>query len=103
MVKNEIGLLFEARTGQEAIDILRKNPEIDLILMDIQMPVMNGFEATRQIREFNKDVVIIAQTASGLREDKERLIGVGCNEYISKPIKKNKLLTLIHNQLGTKI
>ena len=103
MVKNEIGLLFEARTGQEAIDILRKNPEIDLILMDIQMPVMNGFEATRQIREFNKDVVIIAQTASGLREDKKRLIGVGCNEYISKPIKKSKLLTLIHNQLGTKI
>ena len=102
MIKDDTAMLFDARTGQEAVDIVRKNPEIDLILMDIQLPIMDGFEATRQIREFNKDVVIIAQTASGLLEDKERLIGVGCNAYISKPIKKNKLLTLIHNQLEGK-
>ncbi len=60
--------------------------------MDIRMPDMNGYEATRQIRKFNSDVVIIAQTAFGLAGDKEKAIEAGCNDYISKPIKKNELL-----------
>jgi hypothetical protein len=59
------------------------------------MPVMNGHEATRQIRQFNKDVVIIAQTAFGLSGDREKAIEAGCNDYISKPIKKDELLSLI--------
>jgi CheY-like chemotaxis protein len=63
--------------------------------MDIQMPVMNGHEATRQIRQFNKDVVIIAQTAFGLSGDREKAIEAGCNDYISKPINKDELLSLI--------
>jgi CheY-like chemotaxis protein len=54
--------------------------------MDVKMPVMDGYEATRQIRKFNKDVVIIAQTAYGLSEDKSKAIGAGCNDYISKPL-----------------
>ena len=84
-----------ARTGNEAVEVSRNNPDIDLILMDILMPVMNGYEATRQIRQFNKDVVIIAQTAFGLFGDREKAIEAGCNEYISKPINKEKLVTLI--------
>lgn len=95
LVKNCSLMLYQARTGVEAVDIFRNNPDIDLILMDIQMPVLNGFEATRQIRQFNKEVIIIAQTASGLSDDKEKSIEVGCNDYISKPINKDKLLALI--------
>jgi CheY-like chemotaxis protein len=60
--------------------------------MDIQMPEMGGYEATKQIREFNKEVIIIAQTAYGLAGDKEKALDAGCNDYISKPIKKEVLL-----------
>jgi CheY-like chemotaxis protein len=59
------------------------------------MPEMDGYEATRQIRQFNKDVVIIAQTAYGLKGDKEKAIDSGCNDYISKPIEREKLRALI--------
>jgi CheY-like chemotaxis protein len=63
--------------------------------MDIQMPGLNGYEATRQIRQFNKEVIIFAQTAFGLVGDREKSIEAGCNDYISKPIGKVKLQALI--------
>jgi len=75
--------------------VCRNNPDIDLVLMDIQMPDMDGDEATRQIRQFNKDVVIIAQTAYALIGDREKAIAAGCNDYISKPIKKDELLEVM--------
>ena len=86
-----------ARTGIEAVEICHNNPDIDLILMDIRMPEMNGDEATRKIRKFNKDVIIIAQTAYGLIGDREKVIEAGCNDYISKPIKKDELIKMIEN------
>ncbi|WP_432410674.1 ATP-binding protein [Rasiella sp. SM2506] len=95
LVKEYSTTLLHAKTGGEAVEICRNNADVDLILMDIQMPMMNGFEATRQIRKFNKDVIIIAQTASVLSGDKEKILEKGCNDYISKPINKNKLLTLL--------
>jgi hypothetical protein len=87
--------IIKARTGLEAIEACRNNPDLNLILMDIQMPDLNGYEATRQIRQFNKDVVIIAQTAYGLYGDREKYLDAGCNDYISKPIKKDHLAALI--------
>jgi hypothetical protein len=102
MVQDYSFVIFEAKTGVEAVAILRNNPDIDLILMDIQMPVMNGYEATRQIRQFNKDVIIIAQTASGLSFDKENINRVGCNTYMLKPINKHKLLKLIQGYFKNK-
>ncbi|MCX6221613.1 MAG: response regulator [Bacteroidia bacterium] len=87
--------ILKARTGLETIDICRNNPDIDLILMDIQMPEMNGSEATRQIRQFNKEVIIIAQTSYGLAGDRGKAMEDGCNDYISKPINKGELLALI--------
>jgi len=87
--------VIKAKTGIETVEICRNRPDIDLILMDIQMPDINGYEATRQIRQFNKDIVIIAQTAFGLMGDREKAITAGCNDYIAKPINKNELLTLI--------
>ncbi len=91
--------VVSAKTGSDAIEICRKIPDLDLILMDIQMPNLNGYEATRQIRQFNKDVVIIAQTAFGLSGDREKALAAGCNDYIAKPVNKAGLLSLIEKHL----
>lgn len=87
--------IIKARTGVEAVEACKKNPDIDLVMMDIRMPDMGGYDATHQIREFNKEVVIIAQTAHGLYGDREKAIEAGCNDYIAKPINKAELLLLI--------
>jgi CheY-like chemotaxis protein len=95
LVKEFQEQIFRAKTGIEAVDICYKNPDIDLILMDIRMPGLNGGEAVRKIREFNKDVIIIAQTGFSLSGDREKAISAGCNEYITKPVNKNQLFSLI--------
>jgi CheY-like chemotaxis protein len=87
--------ILKARTGIEAVEICRNNPDIDLILMDIQMPDLDGYEATRQIRQFNKHIIIIAQTAYAFSGDREKAIEAGCNDYISKPINQILLKELI--------
>ncbi len=87
--------ILKVRTGEDAVETCRNNPEIDLILMDIKMPGMNGYEAIQSIRSFNKDIVIIAQTAFGLKGDKEKTIKAGCTDYISKPIDNNLLIQLL--------
>ncbi len=86
-----------ARTGLEAIDYCKENPDINLILMDIQLPKMNGYEATKQIRLFNKDVMIIAQTAFSFPNDYQKAMAAGCNKFITKPIKKNALIQMIQS------
>jgi PAS domain S-box-containing protein len=87
--------VLHAITGVKAIEACRSNPDLDLVLMDIRMPQMNGLEATQQIRQFNKDVIIIAQTAYAFTGDSEKAIEAGCNDYISKPINKTLLYELI--------
>ena len=94
--------MIKAHSGQEAVEASRQNPDLDLILMDIQMPEMGGYEATRLIRQFNKEVVIIAQTAFGLSGDREKALDAGCNDYISKPINKLLLLELIQKHCRKK-
>lgn len=92
--------IINARTGVEAVKMCRNNPDLDLILMDIQMPQMNGFDATKEIRKFNKKVIILAQTAFALEGDKEKTIRTGCNDYISKPINKVELSRLVQYYFG---
>ena len=87
--------VLNAITGLQAVEACRNNPDIDLVLMDIRMPMMNGLEATQQIRQFNKDVIIIAQTAYGFSGDREKAIEAGCDDYITKPINKTLLFELI--------
>ena len=87
--------IFTARTGIEALEICRNNPDIDLVLMDIRMSEMDGYESTRQIRRFNKQIIIIAQTAYAIEGAREKAIEAGCNDYIAKPIKKSDLEALI--------
>jgi len=87
--------ILQAGTGFEAVETCRINPGLDLVLMDVRLPEMDGYEATRQIRQFNKDVIIIAQTSYGFSGDREKAIAAGCNDYISKPIVIEDLTGLI--------
>jgi len=87
--------IFKATNGDDAVTICRNNPDIDLILMDIKMPGIDGYEATRKIRQFNKNVIIIAQTAYGKVGDSEVAAMAGCNDYISKPVDLDLLNRLI--------
>ncbi|MFA5819245.1 MAG: ATP-binding protein [Bacteroidales bacterium] len=92
--------VLHAITGVQAVEACRNNPDLDLVLMDIKMSDMNGYEATRQIRQFNTDVIIIAQTAYGFSDDREKAIEAGCNDYISKPINHAVLLSLIQRHFN---
>ncbi|MBN2892796.1 MAG: response regulator [Bacteroidales bacterium] len=87
--------LTEAENGKEAVEICKKDTNIDLVFMDIKMPVMDGFEATKEIRKFNNDIKIIAQTGYVLGGDKEKILASGFDGYISKPIQKEKLETIL--------
>ncbi len=94
-VQEFVKQLLSARNGSEAVDTFRKNPNIDLILMDMSMPVMNGYDATRIIRKLNKDVIIIGLTAFAQDTDLKNAVGSGCNECIAKPVSKDHLMELI--------
>lgn len=89
-----------ARNGQEAIDAFRNGTSVDLVLMDIQMPVIDGYEATTRIRELNPEIPIIAQTAYALPHDNLKCFEVGCNDYISKPINSFLLKQKINDLLN---
>jgi len=88
-------VILKATTGYEAVEVCKKNPDIDLIMMDIKMPDMDGYEATRLIREFNKDVFIVAQTAFAKTGDIEKAVSAGFNEFLSKPLSVALLKELI--------
>jgi hypothetical protein len=87
--------VLHAANGEEAVALCKSHPDIDLILMDIKMPLMDGYEATRAIRTFNPEVVIIAQTAYAIAGDREKALEAGCTDYISKPVQANHLLQII--------
>ena len=95
--------IIRVRNGVEAVKTSYLNPDIDLIFMDIQLPDMDGFEATSQIRHFNKNVIIIGQTAFALSGDKEKAITSGCDDYIAKPFEQLDLLDKIKKQLRRRI
>jgi len=79
-----------ANNGQEAVEKVSNN-SFDLVLMDIQMPVMNGIEATKQIRKTNPNIIIIALTANVMKEEQDTYIQAGMNDFIPKPIQMSKL------------
>ena len=91
--------ILRAKDGEEAIELFNANEQIDLILMDINMPKLNGFETTKRIKEIRKDVPIIAQTALNLENAKEESVKVGCDDFILKPIKLKLFLTKLDSYL----
>ena len=94
IISSEIGIstILWAQNGEEAIEICKENSNIDLVLMDIKMPVMNGIEATRAIKRFNPQLPIISQTAHAIAGDQEKSLEAGCDDYITKPINEAELL-----------
>lgn len=87
-------MLF-AKNGKEAVELFQENADIDLILMDIKMPVMDGYSATIKIKELNKQVVVVAQTAYALASDREKALAAGCDDYLAKPLLKKDLISVI--------
>ena len=81
-----------AENGWEAVELVQHHPEINLVLMDIKMPVMNGFEATRLIKKQRPDLPIIGQSAFTSKEERQKAIEAGCDDFITKPISKSELL-----------
>ncbi|HPQ35074.1 MAG TPA: ATP-binding protein [Tenuifilaceae bacterium] len=89
-----------AANGLEAVEMVRSNPSIDLVLMDIKMPVKDGLEATREIKKIRNDLPIIAQTAYAFESDKEKALAAGCDDYISKPINRDRLIEMLSKYLN---
>ena len=88
-----------AKNGQEAVEIVEENKNIDLILMDIHMPELNGFEATRKIKKINHNISIVMQTAYILSGEEEKSYEAGCDDFLTKPVDLNKLLSVVNNYL----
>lgn len=99
ILKQKNILLLRAKNGKEAIKMVMQNEDISIVLMDLKMPEMDGLEATKEIRKFNKTIPIIAQTAFALSGDKEMSLQTGCNAYISKPIKSSELFSILYDYL----
>jgi CheY-like chemotaxis protein len=93
------GVALWVESGMQAIDKVSKHPEIKLILMDLQLPFMSGVEATRKIREINKDVPVIAQTAFSDPELLHKCTKAGCNKYILKPLNFKEVYTVFSDFL----
>lgn len=106
LLKKQIDLgcaLIHAKNGAEAVEICKKNDDINLVLMDLKMPVMDGFEAVKLIKEIRPKLPIVAQTAFSSIEDKEKVFAAGFNDFLSKPINKEALLDVINRQKKQKI
>ena len=84
--------LIEATNGEEAVAMVKKKENIDVVLMDINMPLINGYECTRRIKAERPDLPVIAQTAYAMSGEREISRKAGCDDYLSKPIKVSELL-----------
>lgn len=93
--------ILHAVNGKEAVELVKENTNIGIVLIDIKMPVMNGYEAIKMIREIRPELPIIAQTAFALSNEMLKAFNAGSNDYISKPFKKEQLLSLVVKHLST--
>jgi two-component system, cell cycle response regulator DivK len=98
LAKTKINVV-RAKNGKEAVELVRTNPYIDAILMDIKMPEMNGLEATRSIKSFRKDIPVIAQTAFAMDEDRRNCEAIGCDDFLAKPIRYKVLIEALAKYL----
>ena len=87
--------VIRAANGQRAVDMVKEDDRIDLVLMDIELPILDGYQATRLIKETRPDLPVIAQTAFAMMGEREKSREAGCNDYLSKPIRKEELLSVL--------
>ncbi len=88
-------VIFNAGDGEMAVNVIKQHPDIKVVLMDIQLPVIDGYKSADMIRELKDDIIIIAQTAYGLLGDTEKIMNAGFNDYIIKPILSQNLIDKI--------
>ena len=93
--------VFMAKTGLEAVEICRNNPDLDLVIMDIKMPYMDGYEATRQIRRFNPKLVILAHTSFAIPAEREIAMEAGITDYVVKPFHGKVFVEMAQKYVGT--
>jgi hypothetical protein len=101
-LSRENAKLIRATNGLQAVEMCTNNPAIQLVLMDIKMPVMNGYDATRKIKENRPDLPVIVQTAYAMNEDRKKANEAGCDDYIAKPIRITELLKIVSKYSGLK-
>jgi two-component system, cell cycle response regulator DivK len=99
-LKRTRATIIEVRDGQKAVDFCNSNLQIDLVLMDIRLPVLNGYEATQLIKSKRKDLPVIAQTAFTLKADIDSAYEAGCDDFLAKPISQELLFTVLSKYLG---
>jgi PAS domain S-box-containing protein len=92
--------ILHARNGLEAVELLQASPDVDLVLMDIKMPGMDGFQATRKVKQMRPELPVIAQTAYALQADQDEVREAGFDGYLSKPLNKELLLSLVFKHLN---
>lgn len=88
------------KNGVEAVNFAKENSDIRLILMDLQMPEMNGYDATREIKKIYPSLIIIAQTAFAMSDDRKKALEAGCDDYLAKPIRSKDLLDTVNKYLN---
>jgi two-component system cell cycle response regulator DivK len=101
LLKPTKATIFHAIEGDTAINLCRDHPEMNIVLMDIRLPGMNGLDATREITGFRKNLPIIAQTAYATDDDQAAALQAGCWDFIAKPIRANEMLEMIKKYIGT--
>ena len=99
-ILNMLGIeAIHAWNGREAVELCEMHPDIDMVLMDIKMPVMNGYEATRLIKQKRPELPVIALTAYALIGDREKALHAGCDDYLAKPVSLNHFQKMVHTYM----
>ncbi|MBN1925033.1 MAG: response regulator [Prolixibacteraceae bacterium] len=88
------------KNGIEAVEYVKEHPEVDVILMDLQMPEMNGYDATREIKKIYPNIIVVAQTAFAMSDDRSKALEAGCDDYLAKPIRSKDLLDTVNKYLN---
>ena len=93
--------VLHAENGTIALEMMAKHPEVELVLMDIRLPGMDGYETTRKIKENRQNLPVVALTALALSGDREKAIQAGCDDYLKKPVLKEELLSVVDRFFST--
>jgi len=91
--------IIRAENGEQAVEIVRNIPDIKIILMDIRLPVMDGMQATKLIKQLRPDLPVLVQTAYAFDAEKNKIMESGCDEYLTKPLDQAKLTAVFHKYL----
>nr|WP_255420167.1 response regulator [Aquimarina sp. AD1] len=93
-------VIYRAKNGKEAVEICEGNEKINLVLMDIKMPIMDGYDATKRIKKMRPDLPVVAQTAYSTEEDIEKALAAGCDDFLAKPVDQKILRPILDKYIS---